>query len=47
MITSKARFEAARIRRKPGSVAIVAVLSKGSVKQTSESVEDIYGVQIV
>jgi hypothetical protein len=36
MITSKAR-----------SVAVVAVLSKGSVKQTSESVEDIYGVQIV
>jgi hypothetical protein len=36
MITSKAR-----------SAAIVAVLSKASVKQTNESVEDIYGVQIV
>jgi len=36
MITSKAR-----------SAAIVAVLSKGSVKQTNESVEDIYGVQTV
>jgi hypothetical protein len=36
MITSNAR-----------SVATVAVLSKGSVKQTNESVDDIYGVQTV
>jgi len=36
MITSKAR-----------SAATVAVLSKGSVKQTNESVDDIYGVQTV
>jgi len=35
------------ITSKPRSVAIVAVLSKESVKQTSESVDDIYGVQIV